>query len=140
MSTISTVKIMPALLSLAASTFTSATSNSTHYTLVVSPSGNWLQADEYCQIEYGTHLASIHSQADQEEVGDLCGADQACLIGLSDRGREGVWKWIDGSANNLGMLSASASSHAQQEQEKAQQNITRFCSNVQRVVGRGTAG
>ena len=61
----------------------------------------WGKADQYCQSEYGTRLASIHSQEDQVEVSALC--DHSCWIGLSDRGREGVWKWSDGSPLDIGL-------------------------------------
>lgn len=55
----------------------------------------WIEAESFC-MQSGGHLVSIHSEAENRLVHDLC--DQACWIGYNDIRHEGMWKWSDGSA------------------------------------------
>ncbi|XP_063744060.1 C-type lectin domain family 10 member A-like isoform X2 [Eleginops maclovinus] len=51
---------------------------------------SWEKAREHCR-ERGAHLVVIDSAAEQTDV----------WIGLSDREKEGTWKWVDGSPLTL---------------------------------------
>ena len=64
---------------------------------------NWGNAESYCQ-SIGSHLASIHSAADQEAAKLACGVpgDHSCWLGLSDHVTNGVWVWTDGSITDYG--------------------------------------
>eukprot|EP01084_Bolivina_argentea_P239135 401912_1 len=62
---------------------------------------NFSTANNFCKSQYNTSLASIHSEAGNTEIGDLCSlysANSACYIGLNDIDTEGNYVWIDGSA------------------------------------------
>jgi len=65
---------------------------------------SWSAAEEYCQERFGTHLASIHSEADRLDSINVCkrakGVDK-CWIGLTDSGTQDdelQWKWSDSSS------------------------------------------
>jgi hypothetical protein len=55
------------------------------------------EAELFCQNTYGTSLASIHSQEQQDEAYGLCGQGGYCYIGLNDVDVEGTFVWTDGS-------------------------------------------
>ena len=57
-------------------------------------------AQAYCEENVGTDLASIHSDADNDEALSLC-ASHDCWIGL-DRLGDGEWAWRDDSALDYG--------------------------------------
>eukprot|EP01083_Nonionella_stella_P303503 1050875_1 len=86
------------------------TSNSQY--LFVEQKVNWAAAASYCQTTYGTSLASIHNETDNEQVSTLCQSScpscsanwqHGCWIGLNDKANERHdsplgWVWLDGSA------------------------------------------
>ncbi|KAL1500188.1 hypothetical protein AB1Y20_012857 [Prymnesium parvum] len=56
---------------------------------------NWTEAAAFCE-GLGLALASIHSEAENAWVRDVCHTD--CWIGWSDARAEQVWEWADGTA------------------------------------------
>eukprot|EP01084_Bolivina_argentea_P181980 314254_1 len=63
----------------------------------------WLSARDQCNTRCGTHLASIHSQTDDNEAKSLCnpyGGSYGCWLGGTDVTTEGVWLWIDNTPWN----------------------------------------
>ena len=63
---------------------------------------SWNDANNYCQSEYGTTLASIHTAEENEEAWGLCDRiskheDDLCFIGLNDIDNEKAWLWSDNS-------------------------------------------
>ena len=67
----------------------------------------WSDAKAYCQSQY-SDLASIHSQASNDYVRQLCqqqlqtlggvqGGHSSCWIGANDKGTEGTEVWSDGT-------------------------------------------
>ena len=53
-------------------------------------------SQDYCRNMYGTDLASVHSERDQDEVMGLCDGYK-CWLGLHDGGDESIFEWTDGS-------------------------------------------
>ena len=87
------------------------TAMSANYILVLSPL-NWYDADLHCQMEYGTHLASIHNEAENIEAGGLVTDSplSQAWIGLNDinndRGTDtDGWVWNDQSLYNYQLWS-----------------------------------
>lgn len=69
---------------------------------IVSVTGNilWSEANKYCQITYGTTLASLHSSLNVIEITEVMiklGIKTA-WIGLNDAMVEGKYVWADGSS------------------------------------------
>eukprot|EP01083_Nonionella_stella_P092245 258166_1 len=61
---------------------------------------DFFTADNYCEEQYDTSLASVHSEDENIEISNLCTANaatQVCYIGLNDGGIEGTFVWADGS-------------------------------------------
>ena len=68
------------------------------------------EANDYCQTKYGTSLASIHSQQDQDYITNNCVPHNTqqqigCIIGATDQYNERYtsgtdWQWFDGSPFN----------------------------------------
>ena len=56
----------------------------------------WTQAEDCC-IEWGGHLASIHSAAVNELLNDIRNEDRFTWIGLSDTANDGDYVWTDGT-------------------------------------------
>eukprot|EP01083_Nonionella_stella_P234748 826099_1 len=57
-------------------------------------------AEAYCLRNFNSHLASIHSQSDQDELLSICDTLDSggyCLIGLHYRVTDGIWLWNDGT-------------------------------------------
>ena len=75
---------------------------------------HWFNASLYCQ-DMGTSLASIHSEADNEEAIAACnetctlttGCPHGCWLGLNDIKFEGIWEWDDGSITDYGFANNS---------------------------------
>lgn len=67
---------------------------------------DWVEAQAACTAE-GGHLATVHAEADNRFLADLCFADcrnqrtcnflSDCWIGLNDRRQEGHFEWVDGT-------------------------------------------
>ncbi|XP_072021898.1 C-type lectin domain family 19 member A-like, partial [Amphiura filiformis] len=60
---------------------------------------SWSDAEIYCNNQYGAHLVSIHSSAENSFVNGISGSYNV-WIGLSDQATEGTFKWSDGSQVN----------------------------------------
>eukprot|EP01084_Bolivina_argentea_P005101 9643_1 len=60
---------------------------------------SWEEAEQNCQITYSSHLASIHSLTDNENVASVCreGNSQLCWIGLKYSEDNGQFEWTDGT-------------------------------------------
>lgn len=56
----------------------------------------WMDAEAYCN-SFGGHLASIHSQAEEDFLYSLLGAVSITWLGATDKNQEGVFVWTDGS-------------------------------------------
>eukprot|EP01084_Bolivina_argentea_P250373 419440_1 len=67
---------------------------------------NWTDADLYCQQHYGSHLATIRNENENNEIGNVCrglGLDSDCWIGLNknDLDSDFRFRWKeDGSLMN----------------------------------------
>ena len=57
---------------------------------------NWFEA-EACCVEWGGHLASIHSDGTNQFLQQIRNIDAFTWIGLSDTARDGQYVWTDGS-------------------------------------------
>eukprot|EP01084_Bolivina_argentea_P147635 258272_1 len=65
----------------------------------------WEDAEALCLSKYNQHLASIHSEEDNEKVKSICkngnnGIGNLCWIGLKNVGNDktdGIFKWSDGT-------------------------------------------
>ena len=57
----------------------------------------WNEADEYCLDTYGTHLASIHSETDNNNAFMTLDTSEWAWIGLTDVICENLFLWNDGS-------------------------------------------
>lgn len=55
----------------------------------------WDSAEEFCNATFGTHLASIHSDDDQDEASTVCATK--CWIGLKYIDNTNEWQWSDGT-------------------------------------------
>ena len=56
----------------------------------------WADAEDHCQSK-GSHLASILTEEEQNEVAALASVDSHVWLGGTDQEIEGVWKWTDAS-------------------------------------------
>ncbi|XP_038078467.1 macrophage mannose receptor 1-like [Patiria miniata] len=75
-------------------------SNCYYVSLLAQERRDWNQAEEFCH-ERGGHLASIHSEDDNNYILNLIGDNlvgQSYWIGLREYAVEGDYKWCDGSA------------------------------------------
>ncbi|XP_014717157.1 C-type lectin domain family 17, member A isoform X1 [Equus asinus] len=60
----------------------------------------WEEARKFCQENY-SHLLIISNSAEQNFVTKAHGSPRVYWLGLSDRDREGDWRWLDGSPVTL---------------------------------------
>ena len=67
---------------------------------------NWIDAQSFCN-NYGTNLASIHSESQFNQTRTLCQGYDRCWIGLNDRDKEGTYTWDDGSNTDYGFINGS---------------------------------
>ena len=62
---------------------------------------NWFQAQEYCQDNYGTNLATVTTRRDFELAVNIMNESGdpyvPTWIGLNDINKEGVWRWASNS-------------------------------------------
>eukprot|EP01083_Nonionella_stella_P265783 899899_1 len=75
-------------------------SDNGHFIWVGPQTTDFFTADNYCEEQYDTSLASVHSEDENIEISNLCTANaatQVCYIGLNDGGIEGTFVWADGS-------------------------------------------
>nr|XP_013006443.1 C-type lectin domain family 17, member A [Cavia porcellus] len=65
---------------------------------------SWDDARRFCQENY-SHLVIIDSPAEHDFVAKAHGSPRVYWLGLSDKDREGDWRWLDGSPVTLRMTS-----------------------------------
>ena len=73
--------------------------------VVASNKLTWADSNSFCK-DIGSHLASIHSDADSIEMIEaraLCEGYNGCWIGLNDNNTEGFWEWNDESITDYGL-------------------------------------
>ena len=58
---------------------------------------NWTSAESYCQLTFGTHLATIKSSIDNANV-RIAGSGSV-WIGYNDRDNEGTFVWVGGTGD-----------------------------------------
>nr|XP_017516393.2 C-type lectin domain family 4 member F isoform X1 [Manis javanica] len=56
---------------------------------------SWHEAEQFCVFQ-GAHLASVTSEEEQAFLTETTGTSYH-WIGLTDRGTEGSWRWVDGT-------------------------------------------
>eukprot|EP01084_Bolivina_argentea_P215897 366635_1 len=70
--------------------------------ILVSIPMNWSDAESYCVNHYNSHLASIHTQYENNEVATLCSFQYGrCWIGYNDIMSNINWEWTDCSSNTF---------------------------------------
>lgn len=57
---------------------------------------SWSQSREYCKGK-GGDLAIVTSKEEMDFINTLYGSDKEVWIGLTDKGVEGQWQWVDGT-------------------------------------------
>ena len=62
----------------------------------VSTATSWQTAEDTC-VEWGGHLASIHSDLENYAVNSIRDLNDWTWIGLSDTATDGVYVWTDGT-------------------------------------------
>ena len=73
---------------------------------------NFSEANSYCIDNFGTQLASIHNQEENDAALDVRDSTSYAWIGGTDANEEGTWVWIDGSVFNFtGWGSGQPDSH-----------------------------
>jgi len=64
--------------------------------IYVNSAKNWNAANEYCQSEYGTTLATIKNDYDAAVLKEKERLVNDFWIGINDLSREGLWEWASG--------------------------------------------
>ena len=59
----------------------------------------WNQAESCC-VEWGGHLASIHSDGENYLLNSIRNEDRITWIGFNDKAKEGTFVWTDETRNN----------------------------------------
>ncbi|XP_077622321.1 C-type lectin domain family 4 member F isoform X1 [Crocuta crocuta] len=59
---------------------------------------SWHEAEQFC-VSQGAHLASVTSEEEQAFLVKFTSTSYH-WIGLTDRGKEGFWRWVDGTPFN----------------------------------------
>ncbi|XP_056439982.1 CD209 antigen-like protein B [Gadus chalcogrammus] len=72
---------------------------------------SWMASRQDCQ-DKGADLVVIHSEEEQNFINNFC---CAVWIGLTDRGSESKWKWVDGSTRKLSLWNPGEPNNAGNE-------------------------
>ncbi|XP_069858271.1 C-type lectin domain family 17, member A isoform X2 [Dipodomys merriami] len=65
-----------------------------------STTASWDEARSFCQESY-SHLVIVNSFAEHNFISRAHGSPRVYWLGLSDKDREGEWRWLDGSRVTL---------------------------------------
>ena len=70
----------------------------------IDKSVKWGKAESCC-VEWGGHLASIHSEGENELLNSIRNKNRLTWIGLNDKAKEGTFVWTDGTSYNYNKFS-----------------------------------
>eukprot|EP01084_Bolivina_argentea_P118153 209692_1 len=68
---------------------------------------NYTEAEEICNLKFGTTLASIHSDSDMMEARMVCKqltSSNGCWIGLTEFNHDRIYSWSDGTPFDYGNI------------------------------------
>eukprot|EP01083_Nonionella_stella_P242612 846126_1 len=98
---------LPALLFMWPSPFSPTHTSSQSYIYHPDSSLSWADSNAYCEASYGTTLASIHNDAQNDEAGTLCPSSAplyGCWVG--GHNANSAWEWLDGTPFDYGSNTA----------------------------------